>query len=272
MSIAKRILAGLSGLALLGAPAARAAEPAAAAVGPAVGPAVGAAPGAAQRSAALDQAYPAGTIASEAQADQALAAANEVHRALQAEYDAQRADCAHYFLLNRCLAEARASLLRGDAVVQRVTLEAHDLRRHAEARRHDEARAQELRKQAREDALRPQREREALAATQARAQNAAQRAEDERRDAAAAQRAQASARQRLQTQQASEAHAAQLRPGQEAAAQEAYQRKREDAAAYAESKAQDKKVNVEKRAQRQLEREARNREDAQRAAKTEAGR
>jgi len=243
-------LAGLGALVLLAMPALAAGEPA----------------DAAQRAQELDRAYPAGTIATAPQAERALAQAALVHRALQDQFDERRRACQEVFFVNHCLQGARDAQRGGDEVVRRVTLESHDLRRHADARLHAEQRAQELRRQAEADALRPQREREALAAAQARVRDAAARADDQQRAAEAAERLQAAQARRVQVQQSSEARIEQHRPGQEAAAQQTYRRKRADAAAYAVSKAADKKINVGKRTERQTEREARNREDAARAS------
>jgi hypothetical protein len=209
----------------------------------------------------LTQKYPAGSITTSELAERALAQATAVHEKLESEFDAQRRHCADVFFVTHCLGVARDAQRQGEQAVRRVTLEAHDLRRHSDARVHQKNRAEELRRQDQEEALRPQREQEALSATQARLQNAAAREDDARKDEEAALKASASTQQRLQTQQADEAKKDQLRPAQETAAEQAYRKKQADAAEYARSKAEDKKVNVEKRAQRQTEREAQNRAD-----------
>jgi hypothetical protein len=217
--------------------------------------------GAAQRAQQLAQKYPPGSILTDEQAQHALVDSAQVHEQLQAEFDAQRIHCTDVFFATHCLETARAAQREGEAVVRRVALEAHDLRRHADARLHDQSRAAELQRQARDEALRPQREQEALQATQARMQSAAAREEDERKDAEAARKNQAATEQRLQTQQASQSQKEQKRPSQETEAEQAYRKKQIDAAEYARGKAEDKKVNEQKRADRQAEREAQNRAD-----------
>ncbi len=117
--------------------------------------------GAQQLARQLAQNYPAGSIGTPEQADRALADATALHEKLQSEFDAERRRCEHVFLVTHCMAVARDAQRRGEQVVHRVTLEAHDLRRHNEARLHAQSRDSELRRQAEQERLRPEREQQA---------------------------------------------------------------------------------------------------------------
>lgn len=213
----------------------------------------------------LGRRYPAGSIASIDQADRALQDAAAVHGRLQAEYEARRRVCADVFFVTHCMAAALATERAGEQTVRRVTLESHDLRRREDARAQREHRAAELAKQDEAERLRPQREREAMAAARARAESAVAREQDALRTQESALRNQADSASRVQTQAAQQARKEQERPGQESAAEQAYRKKQADAAAYAQTRAQDRKANEQRRAERQAEREAQIRADEQQA-------
>jgi hypothetical protein len=209
----------------------------------------------------LDQQYPQGSITTRERADRALADADAVHERVQAQYDAERRRCEHVFLVNHCLGNAHEAERDAERIVQRITLEAHDLRRALDAREHDRARAQELQQQAEQERLRSERERQAKEDARAREQAAAGREEDAKKTEETARKAQADTASHQQAQQAGVAREEEQRAAREAAAQQAFKEKQEQAAAYAASKEEDKKANEARRAERQAQREAQERKD-----------
>jgi hypothetical protein len=217
----------------------------------------------------LDSRYPAGTIVTTQIAERALQDATQVHDRLQAEFDAEKRRCEDVFFEVHCMFVARDAQRKGERIVNRVTLEAHDLRRHADARQHEASRAEELQRQAVQELQRPAHEQQALTDTLGREKDAAQRAADEIKGAETARKAQADTEHKQQTQEADQAHKEEQRPAQEQTAEEAYRKKVEEAAEYDKSKAEDKKVNEQKRAERQVERDKQNKiDEAQQKART----
>lgn len=203
----------------------------------------------------LAQDFPPGSITTKEAAERALSEATSLHSRLQREFDAQRSHCEHVFFVNRCLGAARQAQREGERVVRRVTLEAHDLQRHLDARARAERRAADLRRQAAEDLQRPERERQAMQAARTRQENAEARAQDAlRREQAAAQHELAN-EQRLRQQEADLARKDALRPQQEAASLRQFQQKQEQAAAYAQTRARDREANAKRRAERQAARD-----------------
>jgi hypothetical protein len=256
-----RSLAFLLLVLALGVRAAPAAEPAAAAGGPAPPPLDGA---------GLAQRYPPGSLTTGAMADTALTEAQGVHDRAATEFERQREHCMHVFFVNHCLDRARQEQRRSEREVRRVTLEAHDLRRQIEAREHLQSRAADLQRQAAEDALRPQREQEAMRAAKAREDSAAQRELDAQRDARTAAQSGADMLQRQHEQAEALARKDALRPQQETVAQQAFHDKQQEAADYAQTRARDRAANALRRQQRAAERAAQAKADAAAAARAAA--
>jgi len=204
----------------------------------------------------LAQRFAPGSITSKEQAERALSEAAVVHQQLQLEFEAQRLHCEDVFFVNHCLGGARRRQRDGEHEVTRVTLEAHDLQRHLEAREHAESRAAELRRQAAEELQRPEREREALTSAQMREQNAAAREQDALQAQQNAALASTRTEQRQREQEADLARKDALRPQQEAGASREFQQKQEQAQAYAQTRARDREANAKRREERKSERDA----------------
>jgi len=214
----------------------------------------------------LAQRYPPGTIRTPVQAEAALQAASLVHEQLQRAFDQERQRCEHVFFVNHCLDQAHKVQRHGDQEVRRVTLEVHALRRADDARAHASWQAGELKRQAQEELERPERERRAQLASEARQRNAAEREEDARREQAAEAQAQASTDLRLRTHAAQLAREEQQRPRQEAVAARAYADKQQEAAHYAADRARDREQNAKRRDERKAARDASTARDAAAAA------
>jgi len=204
----------------------------------------------------LAQRFPPGSITTKEVAERALAEATAVHQQLQLDFQSQQRHCGNVFFVNHCLGAARLTQRNGEHEVNRVTLEAHDLQRHLDARAHAESRAAELRRQAAEELQRPAREREAMAAAHMREQNAAAREQDALRGQESAAQASTVSEQRQREQQADLARKNALRPQQEAGASREFQQKQEQAAAYAQTRARDREANAKRREERKAERDA----------------
>jgi hypothetical protein len=200
--------------------------------------------------------YPPGSINTTALAERALADARMAHARLQAEFDAQRRHCAGVFFVNRCMDAARHTQRTGEHQVRAVTLESHDLQRHLDAIAHADSRTQELRQEAADEALRPERERQAALTAHTREQNASVREEDEKRDQARAAQDSAATESRARTQQSDLARKDALRPQQEAAALRDFRDKQVQAAQYAKTRAEDRQANAKRRSERETARAA----------------
>jgi hypothetical protein len=212
--------------------------------------------------AGLAQRFPSGSLTTGALADTALTAAQGVQERADATFELQREHCMHVFFVNHCLDGARKLQRVSEREVRRVTLEAHEVRRQIEAREHIASRTAELQRQAAEDALRPQREREAMLAAKAREDSAAERELDAQRDARTAAQSGADMLQRQREQQEQVARKDALRPQQESDAQQAFRDKQQQAADYAQTRARDRIANTKRRDQRSAERAAQAKADA----------
>jgi len=220
--------------------------------------------------AGLAQRFPAGSLTTGALADTALTAAQGVQERADAAFELQREHCMHVFFVNHCLDVARKVQRVSEREVRRVTLEAHEVRRQIEAREHIASRTAELQRQAAEDALRPQREREAMLAAKAREDSAAERELDAQRDARTAAQSGADMLQRQREQQEQVARKDALRPQQESDAQQAFRDKQQQAADYAQTRARDRIANAKRRDQRSAERAAQAKADAAASAAASA--
>jgi hypothetical protein len=210
----------------------------------------------------LARRFPPGSLVTAQDADAALAAADALHRLSASTYDREREHCLHVFFVNHCLDSARTAQRRDEHEVRRLTLEAHELRRRIDAQVHERDRAEQLRRQAAEDLLRPEREHESMLAAQARRDGAAARALDAERDALQAAQTQASTNAQHAQQQQQRALQDAARPQLETAALNAYREKQEQAAAYARTRERDRAANAKRRSERQAERDAAAKADA----------
>jgi hypothetical protein len=210
--------------------------------------------------------YPAGSITSAEIADRALTETNEVHTAIQREYKAEHERCEHVFMVNSCMDAARKKERAGESEVRRVNLEAHDLHRALDARADAQNRAEQRKQWEEQEALRPEREREAMAAYQAKQDNATQREQDALKTDQDAAQASATTARRQKDQAAQLVHDDALRPKQEVDSERAYRDKQVEAANYAKTRESDKEANAKRREERQASREKKAQEDAVEAA------
>ena len=206
----------------------------------------------------LAKRYPPGSITTRETADRAISDASSLHGQLQREFTAQRLHCEHVFFVNRCMGEAHRAQRVGETEVRRITLEAHDLQRHLDAHDRTEAREAELRREATEELQRPERERQAMQATQTREQGAQTRDNDVLRTQQNAEQASRAGQQRQRDQEAEFARKDALRPQQEGESLREFQQKQEQAGAYAQGRARDREANAKRRAEREAAREEQN--------------
>lgn len=203
----------------------------------------------------LAKRYPPGSITTRELADRALSDASSIHSQLEREFTAQRLHCEHVFFVNHCMGEAHRVQRTGETEIRRITLEAHDLQRHLDARDRAQAREAELRREATEELQRPERERQAMQAAQSRQQGAQTRAEDALRTQQNAEQASRASEQRQRDQEAELARKDALRPQQEAESLHEFQQKQEQAGSYAQTRARDREANAKRRAEREAARE-----------------
>jgi hypothetical protein len=203
----------------------------------------------------LDHRYPKGSIASPATAERALTDAAAATRALDSQYEAERKRCAQVFLATKCMDSARRTHMLGRAQAQRIEVEAHDLQRSLAARQRETSRDLDLARQSREDAQRPEKERQAENAAQKRVDGAEQRQQDARRQQAQAPETRDRFEKRNAEHDRDQAKRAsvQIRSSAENALR--YQDKQARAKAYAASRARERDENQKVRAERERERQ-----------------
>ncbi len=211
----------------------------------------------------LAKRYPPGSITTREVAERAISEASSMHNQLQHEFAAQRLHCEHVFFVNHCMEEAHRAQRTGETEVRRITLEAHDLQRHLDARDRAAAREAELRRETEEELKRSEREQKAIQDAQAREQGSQARANEALRTEQSAQQASRISEQRQREQEADLARKDALRPQQEAESVREFQQKQEQAGAYAQSRARDREANAKRRAEREA---ARNEQNAPPAA------
>jgi hypothetical protein len=126
----------------------------------------------------LDKRYPAGSIDTEARAEQALTDVAALRQAVEDRYKAESARCVRVFLATECQDKARRAQSRGETQAHRIEVEAHDLQRKLAAQQRATRRdAQQVQRQV-EEARRPEKEREAEKSALQRADKAAQDEQD----------------------------------------------------------------------------------------------
>ncbi len=213
---------------------------------------------AAQSPVDLDQRYPAGSIATAALAEKALADAAATQQAIDARYQAESARCVHVFLATECQDRARRAHTLGQTQVHRVEVEAHDLQRKLAAQKRAverDAQQQQLRQQ---EVERPEKERQAQNAAQQRIDRANDRTQDALRQQAQAPSNRERYEQRNAQHEQDEAKRASVQLRNVAENERRYQDKQARAKAYAATRAR--------------EREEKAREERERQRKAEAGR
>jgi hypothetical protein len=126
----------------------------------------------------LDKRYPAGSIDTEARAEQALTDAAAFRQAVEDQYQGERARCAHVFLATECHDKARRAHTLGETQAHRVEVEAHDLQRRLAAQQRATRRDAQQVQQQFEEARRPEKEREAEKSALQRADKAARDEQD----------------------------------------------------------------------------------------------
>jgi hypothetical protein len=126
----------------------------------------------------LDKLYPAGSIDTAAQAEQALADAGALRQSVEAKYKSESARCAHVFLATECQNKARRAHMLGETQAHRVEVEAHDLQRKLAAQQRATQRDAQQQQWQQEEAQRPEKEREAQRSAQQRVDKAAQDEQD----------------------------------------------------------------------------------------------
>jgi hypothetical protein len=189
--------------------------------------------------ATLDQAFPAGSIHTDGQAQLALDRVQQVNGAVRHQLQERARACEQAFLASRCSDAVEADRRVLDQVSHRITLEAHDFRR-----------TKIIRKpmvDARDVAAPVAKPAPVPSSTQAAADQAADHARQQSADRQAAQ--------------AERDRQAARRDANVPAAERAFRLKQEQAAANAADKAAEKEINTRKRDERQKKREAQSQVD-----------
>jgi len=211
---------------------------------------------AAQLSIDLDKRYPAGSIKTATLAEQALADAAAAQQAIDAQYQAERARCAHVFLSSECQDKAHRAHTSGQTQVHRVELEAHDLQRKVAAQQRATERAAEQAQWLQQQAERPEKEREAHKAAQQRADQAQERAQDALRQQTQAPTNRQHYEQRNAQHEQDEAKRANVQLRNVAENERHFQDKQAQAKAYAASRAREREENQKAREERGRKRKA----------------
>jgi colicin import membrane protein len=217
---------------------------------------------AAQPPANLDQRYPAGSITTEAGAEQALVDADAGQRTIDAQYKAENARCAHVVLVTECQDKARRAHTLGQSQVHRVQIEAHDLQRKLAAQQRAAQRDADQVQLQHQDAARPAKERAAQQAAQQRTDQA-----EERTQQALRQQAQAPANRQAYEQRnaqherdVAQQSSVQIRNSAENARR--YKEKQDNAKAYAATRAREREQSQKDREERERKRKAQMAADA----------
>jgi hypothetical protein len=204
----------------------------------------------------LDKRYPAGTIDSDARAEQALADVAVFRQSNEARYKAESARCVHVFLANECQDNARRAHTLGETQAHRVEVEAHDLQRKLAAQQRATRRdAQQLQQQL-EDAKRPEKEREGQKSAQQRADKAAQDEQDRLKQQAQAPANRESYERRNAQHDQDEAKRANVLLRNVAENERRYADKQAQAKTYAATRAHERVENEKAREERERKRKA----------------
>lgn len=204
----------------------------------------------------FDKRYPAGSIRTEAAAQQALQDAAAARQQIDERYRTDSARCAHVFLATECQDNARRARTQGETQVHRVEVEAHDLQRQVAAQRRAQQRDAEQAQWQKQEAVRPVREQEARKSASQRADRAQEQAQEALR-----QQAQAAAnRERYQQRNAQhrqdEDQRASVQLRNAADNERRYEEKQAQAKAYAASRAREREENRKAREERARKRNA----------------
>lgn len=194
--------------------------------------------------------YPAGSLTTREQADQAIAAAEQEEKRVKQVYDERDRECYRQFLVNDCREKVRREreLARRDA--RRVELEAKDLKRKLDNDELQRQRAEKQQQQPAEDEARKAREAAARTDTQQRQEKAAAAKPNLTPEQIERNKAEYDRKQ--------QEHAQRLAKDQQRASESSknvaeYQQKQADAAKRAEANEAERKKREERRAQRKLD-------------------
>jgi colicin import membrane protein len=204
----------------------------------------------------LDKRYPAGTIDTEAKAEQALADVAALRQSIEAEYKSESARCVHVFLATECQDKARRAHTLGETQAHRVEVEAHDLQRKVAAQRRATQRDAQQAQWQQEEAKRPEKEREAQRAAQQRTDKAAQDEQDRLKLQAQSPGNRERYEQRNTQHEQDEAKRADVLLRNVAENEHRYADKQAQAKAYAATRAREREENQKEREERERKRKA----------------
>lgn len=189
--------------------------------------------------------YPAGSITTREQAEQALEAVRAASKEAETAHRTQLQHCATVFLQNKCTSEARHKLDADKRELRRVEIEARDVRRKIDADERMKQRLEAESKRQSERAAGSPPDPKDHAATQA-----------EKDTAAAANREQYQQRQKAHAEEQAQRKAKEDNESAERAASvKAYEEKQRAAAEYAKRKEEERIQNEKRREDRRIERE-----------------
>jgi hypothetical protein len=204
----------------------------------------------------LDKRYPAGSIDTEARAEQALTDVAALRQTVEDRYKAERARCGHVFLATECQDKARRSHTLGEAQAHRIEVEAHDLQRTLAAQQRATRRDAQQVQQQLEEAGRPEKEREAQKTALQRADKAAQDEQDRLKLQAQAPRNRERYQQRNAQHDEDETQRANVLLRNVAASERRYADKQSQAKTYATTRARERVENEKAREERERKRKA----------------
>jgi hypothetical protein len=189
--------------------------------------------------------YPAGSITTREQAEEALAAVRAAQTEAETAHREELKRCATVFLVNKCTGEARRKFDAQKREFRRVEIEARDVRRRIDADERAAKRSESEAKQRSQNAPNPAPDPDARAAQQAEKDKAATANREQYQQK---QKAHAEAEAQRKQKEAAEA-------GERAENVKAYEDKQREAAAYAKRKEEERIANEKRRENRRIERE-----------------
>lgn len=189
--------------------------------------------------------YPAGSITTREQSEEALTAVRAAQTEAETAHREELKRCATVFLVNKCTGEARRKFDAQKREFRRVEIEARDVRRRIDADERAAKRSESEAKQRSQNTPNPAPDADARAAQQAEKDKGAAASREQYQQK---QKAHAEAEAQRKQKEASEA-------SERAENVKAYEEKQREAAAHAKRKEEERIANEKRREERRIERE-----------------